>query len=374
MYSKGELKDAPVTDPNHDHQPAGDVFCNGPRMHEFLREIHEKVLKKYGDVMMVGELPCTHDQDHVLRYVSSDDPQLSCVFQFTIVDLGSGSPAGKGKYEWYPYTLSHFKSLNKQLQQFSAGTKGWSTAFLENHDQGRSVSRFASDAPEHRVHSAKMLATMLATMSGTLFLYQGQEIGMINMPAYYSLDEYPDIESSNFVKLIKSQHPDGVPEEAMAKLKYALQKLARDHARIPMQWDTTKDAGFSTPDAKQKPWMRVHDQYKEINVEVEDKDPNSPLNFWRMMLKLRKEESDLFIHGYFEPTDEENEKTFVYTKAAGDEKAVVALNFTDEVQEIEVPTGLTGQLDCIVCNYDGKPEISQPLRAYESRVYKVKMH
>lgn len=173
MYSKGELKDAPVTDPNHDHQPAGDIFCNGPRMHEFLREMHNDVLKKYGDVMMVGELPCTHDQDHVLRYVSSDDPQLSCVFQFTIVDLGTGGPGGKGKYDWYPYTLSHFKSLNKQLQQFTAGTKGWGTAFLENHDQGRSVSRFASDAPEYRVYSAKMLATMLATMTGTLFLYQG---------------------------------------------------------------------------------------------------------------------------------------------------------------------------------------------------------
>lgn len=385
MYSKGDLRDAPVTDPNHDHQPAGDLYCNGPRMHEFLREIHTNVLKKYGDVMMVGELPNTHDQDHVLRYVSSDDPQLSCVFQFTIVDLGTGGPEGKGKYAWSPYTLSRFKSINKQLQQFTAGTKGWSTAFLENHDQGRSVSRFASDAPEHRVHSAKMLATMLATMSGTLFIYQGQEIGMINMPAAWPIDEYLDIESANYIKLIHAQHPNGIPDADNEKMLYALQKLARDHARIPMQWDASENAGFSTPGAAQKPWMRVHDLYREINVAVENADADSPLNFWRMLLRLRKQRSDVFIHGAFEPSDEANECTFTYTKSfarvgadgaagpEGDEKVVVFLNFTAEDQTVTVPIGVEGQLDCIVCNYGDAPEVQRPLRAYEARIYDVKM-
>lgn len=195
---------------------------------------------------------------------------------------------------------------------------------------------------------------------------------MINMPESWPISEYPDVESSNYVKLMQSQHPSGIPPSEMKKMRHALQLLARDHARIPMQWDASPDAGFSTPGASKKPWMRVHDAYKEINVAVEDEDPGSVLNFWRAMLRLRKEKIELFGHGYFEPVDEGNEKTFVYSKTAGRERAVVALNFTAEEEEWEAPGGLNGDVECIVCNYEGKPEISQPLRAYESRVYLMK--
>ena len=163
-------------------------------IYRFLREMNQKVLNNY-DAVTVGELPHTPDPKQVLEYIGSGDKQLSMVFQFDIVDVGQGLSY---KYRFKEWKLPLLKGVITKWQQFIDGTDGWTTAFCENHDQGRSVSRYASDAPEYRVYSAKMLAMMMCAMTGTLFIYQGQEIGMVNMPKDWTIEESKDIETLNY--------------------------------------------------------------------------------------------------------------------------------------------------------------------------------
>jgi oligo-1,6-glucosidase len=363
MYSKGdEMPDAPIVDPHSFVQPASGLFCNGPRMHEFLREMNTKVLNHY-DAMTVGELPHTPDPAHVLRYVGSGDKQLNMVFQFDIVDLGIGKVH---KYDFEGYKLSELKSVVQKWQSFISGTDGWTTAFCENHDQGRSVSRYASDLPAHRENSAKMLAIMMATLTGTLFIYQGQEIGMINTPKDWPIENYLDIESLGYYNMI-AERTNNDPK-ALAKAKSAIQICGRDNARTPMQWDDSPNAGFTSPDAK--PWMKVHDLYREINVAEQQGRKDSVLGFWKKMLRMRKNYKDLFIHGAFESFDMEDEKTFVYAKEWEGQSAVVALNFTGEEQGWNFPKAMgKGKREFVVSNF---AEVDEGvLKPWEGRIYLV---
>jgi oligo-1,6-glucosidase len=359
MYSKGsEMPDAPIVDKGSFVQPAAGLFCNGPRMHEFLREMNVKVLNHY-DAMTVGELPHTPDPAHVLRYVGSGDKQLNMVFQFDIVDLGTGKV---NKYDFEGHTIPELKAVVTKWQQFIAGTDGWTTAFCENHDQGRSVSRFGSDAPQHRENSAKMLAIMMATLTGTLFIYQGQEIGMTNIPKDWRLEDLQDIESINYYNSVAARTNND--SKALARVVKGIQTVGRDNARVPMQWDDSPNAGFAAPDAK--PWMRVHDLYPEINAAKQEREPKSVLNFWKQMLRLRKDYRDLFIHGGFEVFDAEDEKTFVYAKEFDAQKAVAVLNFTGERQAFRKPDW-NGKWWLLVGNYEEREE--ETLKPYEGRVY-----
>jgi oligo-1,6-glucosidase len=363
MYSKGtELPDAPIIDEGIFEQPASGLFCNGPRMHEFLREMNTEVLNKY-DTMTVGELPHTPDPAHVLRYVGSGDKQLDMVFQFDIVDLGIGRTH---KYEYEGYALSELKSVVSKWQQFIEGSDGWTTAFCENHDQGRSVSRFGSDAPEFRERSAKMLALMMCALTGTLFVYQGQEIGMINAPKEWPISDYKDIESINYYNSV-AERTDNDPK-ALGHVMKSIQILGRDHARLPMQWDDSPHAGFTTK--KEGAWMRIHDEYRSINVAKQEKDPKSVLSFWKSVLKIRKEYRELFIHGAFEAYDMENQQTFVFGKRHGEDRAVVALNFTGEEQPFKKPD-VGGKFELLVGNVEGVDGTEDKLAPWEGRIYLV---
>ena len=361
MYSKpAGLPDAPITDPGVFDQPATMLFCNGPRMHEFLREMNKLVLSKY-DIMTVGELPHTPDTAHVLRYIGSSDRQLDMVFQFDIVDLGKSE-----RYEYEPFALSELKAVIERWQSFIAGTDGWTTAFCENHDQGRSVSRYASDAPAWRERSAKMLALMMCAMSGTLFVYQGQEIGMINASKDWPIEDYKDVASINYFNSVAER--TGNDPVALARAMESLQVVARDHARLPMQWDSSPHAGFTTN--KNGGWMRTHDEYKSINVASQIKEPNSVLNFWKRMLSLRKEYKDLFIHGDFEGFDMKNESTFLFGKTFGKDRAIVVLNMTEAEQRFERPD-VSGKLDLLIGNVEGVDGTGCTLEPFEGRVYLV---
>ncbi|KAG9235699.1 alpha-glucosidase [Amylocarpus encephaloides] len=363
MYSKGtELQDAPIIDQSVFEQPAHSRFCNGPRMHEFLREMNTEVLSKY-DTMTVGELPYTPDPAHVLRYVGSGDKQLDMVFQFDIVDLGVGQTY---KYEYEGYKLSQMKEVIQKWQQFIADSDGWTTAFCENHDQGRSVSRFASDSPIWRERSAKMLALMMCSLTGTLFVYQGQEIGMINAPKYWSIEDYKDIESINYHNSV-ARRSDNDPKE-LARVMRGLQILGRDHARLPMQWDSSPYAGFTGK--KDGAWMRTHDLYKEINAASQLQDPKSVLNFWKKMLQIRKQNRDIFIHGEYEEYQMGGEKTFVFGKRHGSERAIIALNFTDQEQVFQRPDPGV-KMELLVGNVEGVDGTEEMLQPYEGRVYLV---
>lgn len=342
MYSKDmSFPDAPITDPGVFEQPAHMLFCNGPRMHEFLRELNSEVLSKY-NTMTVGELPHTPDPAQVLTYVGSEDKQMDMVFQFDIVDLGQGTP---NKYDQLvPWKLPELKAIVARWQQFTAGTDGWTTAFLENHDQGRSVSRYGSDDPKWRVLSAKMLAMMMCVMTGTLFIYQGQETGMINAPKDWPIEDYKDIESVNYYETIKKMNDP----KRLAETIESIQLVGREHARLPMQWDDTAFAGFTTKETGA--WMRTHDNYTDINVQSQADNPDSVLGFWKQMLKIRKENKDLFIHGEFVLWDAKNEETFVFGKTEDQGKVVivVALNFTGGEQPFKHP--ISGLYKCVISN------------------------
>ncbi|KAK0711535.1 alpha-glucosidase [Lasiosphaeris hirsuta] len=366
-YSKGvDYKDAPIIAPDSYEQPGWVYYANGPRMHEFLREMNKKVLDNYNAVT-VGELPHTPDPKRVLDYVSLADRQMSMVFQFDIVDLGQGPAA---KYGLQPWKLPELKSIITKWQQFIEGTDGWTTAFCENHDQGRSVTRYASDAPEYRVLSAKMLAMMMCAMTGTLFIYQGQEIGAINMPKTWTIDNFKDIESLGFYNTVAAATNND--KEALDEVMQSLYILGRDNARLPMQWDSSPFAGFT--DSKDGGWMRVHDLYPEINVAKQLQEPDSTFHFWKSMIQFRKAHREVLVHGTFEVFEPDNEKTFVFAKRCGNKTAVVALNFTSEDQVVELPVeGLALR----VGNYSDAEALEgtatgatiRTLRPWEGRLY-----
>ncbi|KAK0109503.1 alpha-glucosidase mal12 [Cadophora gregata] len=363
MYSKGtEYPDAPIIDSGIYEQPASSLFCNGPRMHEFLREMNTTVLSRY-DTMTVGELPHTPDPDHVLRYIGSGDKQLDMVFQFDIVNLGAGDTH---KYEMVPWKLPELKRIVEKWQTFIDNTDGWTTAFCENHDNGRSVSRYTSDAPAWRERSAKLLAIMMSAMTGTLFVYQGQEIGMINAPKDWPIEEYKDIESINYYNSVAERTKD---PKTLAHIMKSIQVLGRDHSRLPMQWDSSPYAGFTS--RKEGAWMRTHDDYPTINVATQQANPSSVLNFWKQMLRTRKEYNDLFIHGTFEVFDVENEHTFVFAKKFKGDTAVVVLNFGEEKREFKRPDVGGGKWEFLVGNVDGVDGTVDRLEGYEGRIYLV---
>ncbi|KAK0723036.1 alpha-glucosidase [Lasiosphaeria miniovina] len=368
MYSKVvDFQDAPVVDKTFYEQPASEFYANGPRMHEFLREMNEQVLSRY-DAVTVGELPHTPDPRKVLQYVGLGDRQLSMVFQFDIVAIGQNVAQ---KYNFEPWTLPVLKEIVAKWQQFIEGTDGWTTAFCENHDQGRSVSRYASDAPEHRVASAKMLAMMMCALTGTLFVFQGQEIGMINLPKSWPIDELKDIEALGYYKSMAAATNND--KETMATVMRNLQILGRDNARLPMQWDSTAHAGFT--DSKDGPWMRVHDLYPDINVTKQLQDPGSTYSFWKAMIQLRKEHKDMLVFGAFEIFEPDGEKTFVFAKTHRNNKAVVALNFTSDDQRVTLPPfdGLALRVgtypDAADVEKAAAPGNMRTLRPWEGRLY-----
>lgn len=373
MWSKGpvsELRDAPVVNPDTFDQPAWCLYANGPRMHEFLREMNREVLDKY-DTMTVGELPHTPDPRRVLDYVGLGDKQLSMVFQFDIVDLGQGSPY---KYQFQKWTLPQLKSIVAKWQKFIEGTDGWTTAFCENHDQGRSVSRFASDEPEHRERSAKLLALMMCSMTGTLFIYQGQEIGMVNIPRSWPVEEYKDIEALGYYEEVK--RATGGDGAALDAVLANMSVLGRDNARTPMQWDASPHGGFT--DSAAGPWMRANDSYAQVNVADQLARPRSSvLGFWRDMIRFRKAHADLLVHGTFEVVGPDDEKTFVFVKKRGgrdEEMALVALNFSGEQQKAGFPAYEGGRWAFQFGNY-GEDERRRPsekgvvLRPWEAQLY-----
>lgn len=297
--------DAEITDPDELTQPAMKHYSNGPRMREFLLEMNG-IFDNY-DIFTVGELPNTPLESDVMAYVSASKRQLNMVFNFDVVSLGQ---THGNRLVPVPFSTSDVKCQLSRWQTFVNGTDAWTTVFLENHDQGRSVSRFGSDSEYYRERSGKMLATILASMTGTLFLYQGQEIGMTNASKNWGANEYKDIRSVNFYEQVRER--SGGDPRALRKALEGMQKVARDHARLPMQWDGSVHAGFTSEGVK--PWMRVNDNFAEVNVQMQLGDENSLLSFWKRLIKLRKEYQDIFVYGRYELCDTDDEDLFIFIK------------------------------------------------------------
>jgi glycosidase len=212
---------------------------------------------------------------------------------------------------------------------------GWNALYLENHDQARTISRWASDKPEFRQEAAKMFATFLGLQSGTLFIYQGQELGMSNIPSDWEMEEFKDLETLNHWHELCETQPDNEDAKALAKLQYHTK--SRDNARTPMQWSTDKHAGFTVG----QPWFRVNDTYTECNAAAQVGVFGSPFEHWSAILRLRKEMADVFVYGDFEMVDAEHEHVFAYTRSYHGESVLVVCNFRERSMEWKLPLGLS---------------------------------
>ncbi len=329
------------------------VYANGPRVHEFIQEMHREVTSKY-DILTVGEGPGI-TPEIVNRYVSDKRNELNMVFHFDHLFLGSGK---NGKYDPVPWTLPTFKTIFKTWDD-AVGADGWNSIFLGNHDFSRIVSRFGDDKV-HRETSAKLLAMLLLTMRGTVYLYQGDEIGMTNV-AYESIDEYNDIETINTYK--EKVASGSVDMDEFMKIVH---DQSRDNARTPMQWNDSSNGGFST----RVPWLKSNPNYKYINVEQCEKDAFSILNFYRRMIECRKRYLTL-VYGDFEIYELSHPKLFIYTRS--DEKAtfLIVLNFSGE------ETFFSNQFEiasCLISNYADEKQWTEKgllLKPWEASLFKL---
>ncbi|KAE8419688.1 glycoside hydrolase superfamily [Aspergillus pseudocaelatus] len=345
LISKDQsFPDAPIIDPASKYQPGERFYTNGPRFHEFMHGIYDNILSKY-DTITVGETPYVTDMKEIIKTVGSTAEELNMAFNFDHMEIEDIKTKGESKWNLRDWKLTELKGILSRWQKQMKEWDGWNAIFLECHDQARSVSRYTNDTDEFRERGAKLLALLETTLGGTIFLYQGQEIGMRNFPLEWDPEtEYKDIESVNFWKKSKELNPAG--SQGLAEARKLLQKKARDHARTPMQWSAAPHAGFTVPDAT--PWMRVNDDYKTINVEAQMSFPwqikgeLSVWQYWQQVLQHRKLYKDAFVYGDFEDLDFHNEKVFAYLRTSGDRKEswLVAMNWTTSAVEWTVPSGV----------------------------------
>ena len=329
----------------------GPYCVHGPRIHEFLQEMNQKVLSKY-DIMTVGETAGVTIEE-AQKYAGDDRNELNMVFQFEHVESGCGD---YGKWTTAKYDFKEFKNIMIKWQEELQG-KAWNSLFLGNHDQPRSVSRFGNDNPVYRETSAKMLATCIHMMQGTPYVYQGEELGMTNI-YFGKLEDYRDIESINYFEEF-TESGLMTPEHMMK----CLMLRSRDNARTPMQWDDSKQAGFT----EGEPWIKVNPNYKKINAAQQLEDPDSVFHYYQKLIRLRKEK-DIIVYGEFEPLYREDEQIFAYTRKQDQEKLLTVCNFSDKNAEVEVPEEFKGA-ECLITNL-GRKEFERKivLNPYEAFV------
>jgi len=352
------LPDAEITRPDTEFQPGIKYFACGPRLHEYLLDLG-KILKEY-NAFSVGEMPGVEDPKDILDAVGYDRGELNMIFHFEIVDMDIGE---KGKFSPRKWEMSTLKSIVNKWQHFMIENDGWNALYLENHDQSRTVSRWGSDLPEYRVVSAKMFATFLALQSGTVFVYQGQELGMINVPLERDISEYRDLETLNAWRDMMAEFPDD--EELHKITKREINLKSRDNARTPMQWSDEPHAGFSIT----TPWQRENESYTSINAAAQVGVSNSVFEYWAAILRLRKKHKDIFIYGSFQMLDMEHNDVFAYTRTFEKETVVVIANFREENVQWKLPQGMKLVKEgVLVSSYGGVMEMEGvlSLRPFEA--------
>ncbi len=323
-------------------------YANGPRLGEFISEMRSTVWDHY-NVMTVGEGPGITPLN-VEEYLDAEHG-LNMIFHFghMFMDQGPG-----GRFDPVPWTMREFKKVFKTWDDAFL-RKGWGSIFLGNHDFARMVSRWGDDK-QHWSQSSKLLATLLLSMRGTPFIFQGDEIGMTNI-ALDSLDESRDIETQNGWR---EAEKTGQTESEFLKVA---NHAGRDNARTPMQWDATPQGGFTSG----APWMKVNPNTRSVNVEAQQSDNESVLNYFKRMVLVRRENPAL-VFGDYLPIETEIEKLFVYHRDLDKEKLLIVLNFSGEY--LNFPHDLSlGKATKILCNYhDWEATI---LRPWEASIYKL---
>lgn len=298
----------------------GPSVINGPHVHDYLKEMRREVLSKF-DTITVGETSGVTVEEAV-KYAADDESELNMVFQFEQNDLDGGE---YGKWNLKKIDLPALKAVLNRWQTYLEG-KAWNSLYWSNHDQPRSVSRYGNDEDPYRELSAKMLGTCLHMMKGTPYIYQGEELGMTNVP-FASIGEFRDIESINAYWEF-TENDIVAPEEMMKYLNYK----SRDNARTPMQWNDDKNGGFT----KGTPWIKVNPNYTKINAGEQMEREDSVFHYYQKLISLRKKEP-VIVYGTFELLMPEDEDIFMYTRTYEQEKLLVICNFSQKERELEIP-------------------------------------
>ncbi|OXM87754.1 glycoside hydrolase family 13 protein [Paenibacillus rigui] len=352
-----QLPDLPNPDKKR-YVASWDGHRNREGILDYLRELHQETFAKY-DIMTVGEANgVTIEQAE--DYVGEKQGIFNMIFQFEHMSVDHG-PGGKWDYR-ADWKLSELKAILTDWQKGLEG-RGWNALFLENHDVPRSVSRFANDG-KYRVESAKMLATLFMLMQGTPYIYQGQEIGMTNVK-FPTVEEYRDVEIKNYYREARS---NGLSH---AEAMEAIYHQGRDNSRTPMQWSDAPHAGFST----HEPWMQVNPNYPLIHVAGQLEDPNSILNYYKKLIRLRKER-EILVAGSYDLVLPEDENVYAYVRSLDGEQMLILCSFSEHVCTIRLPEELlTGTPELLLGNYDAESGAwgqSIALRPYEARVYALR--
>jgi oligo-1,6-glucosidase len=309
-------------------------WSNNLLAHQYLREMHEKVLKHY-DVLTVGETPFTTTLDG--RYYSHPARnEISMIFQFEHVSIDREEHNAVKK----DFDLVQYKEIMSRWQE-DLYQKGWNSLYWSNHDQPRTVSRYGSDSPEYRVISAKMLGTVLHMMSGTPYIYQGEEIGMTNKH-FNNIEEFNDLMAKfHYQKMLQRGISD---EDAIAFLN----DFSRDHARVPVQWDNSEHAGFTTG----TPWLPVNENYADINAEQAINDESSIYHHYRQLIALRKSDEfgKVIVYGDHTLLDPQDSEVYAYIRSIDGKSLLTIANFSSQTVQRTYPYSVK---QIVINNYPG---------------------
>lgn len=328
--------------------------ANGAHVHEYLREMRKKVLN-HADTLTVGECSGV-TLEEAKKYAASDNSELNMVFQFEHMDVDAD-----GDNKWTDKKMD-LRDMKAVLTKWQKGLEGvaWNSLFWQNHDQPRCVSRYADDG-KYRERSAKMLATCLHMMQGTPYIYQGEELGMTNVP-FVSVDDFRDLDSINAYHELVEEQRIFSEEEMLHYLRYK----SRDNARTPFQWDDTDNAGFTSG----TPWIMVNPNYKEINALEQMEREDSVFNYYKKLIRLRKE-NPVIVYGSYDLIFPESEAIFAYTRTLDKEKLLVLCNYSDTEQYVERPE-LFAESRCMLSNCDIQTQENMViLPPYAAAVYYI---
>ncbi|MDU5409955.1 glycoside hydrolase family 13 protein [Staphylococcus haemolyticus] len=295
------------------YAPAFDVDMNQPGIQNWLQEMKDESLSQY-DIMTVGEANGVNP-DNAEEWVGEDKGKFNMIFQFEHLGLWS---TGDSQFD-----VKSYKEVLNRWQKRLEGI-GWNALFIENHDQPRRVSTWGNDK-DYWFESATSHAVVYFLQQGTPFIYQGQEIGMTNYP-FESIETFNDVAVRNEYQIVKEQGGD--VDQLLDK--YRMEN--RDNSRTPMQWNNSKNGGFT----EGKPWFPVNPNYKDINVAHQLEDEHSVLNFYKKLIQLKKSH-DIYMYGQFDLIDAENENVFAYTRQLEGKTVVVAGNLTDKQSSLTLP-------------------------------------
>ncbi|MFR1835766.1 MAG: alpha,alpha-phosphotrehalase [Turicibacter sanguinis] len=331
-------------------------YTDGPKIHEYLKELNENSFGKHSDVITVGEMSST-SVDNCIRYSNPDEKELSMVFNFhhLKVDYKDGD-----KWTLMDFDFAMLKDIFKEWQEGMQAGNGWSAVFWCNHDQPRAISRFGDDVNYHK-ESAKMLASTIHLMRGTPYIYQGEEFGMKN-PYFTTIEQYRDVEAINYFNILKEQ---GIEEEEILEI---LRAKSRDNSRTPVQWDATENAGFTSG----TPWIPVGASYEEVNAEAALKDQDSVFYHYKKLIALRKE-YDIISDGNIEMMLMDHPQVLAYMRTLDNQKLIVLNNYYGKETEVEMPVELVSDAKILISNYKDSQQLAEKitLRPYESIAYYI---